>query len=174
MYVLIVFVSSIFATHLLIEVMNCNFLSYKIRYATIVYLPSAFATRFMAEVIHRQILFKRESLALLEIQKIQLKRVQSPLLFQMNKTKKLFENISFKKSVKLVNLHKIDSISNLSEEAGWTCFNFFKITTEIGLHISLEFTTYLLLLLATTYYIQAGGMNQFNQMQTTGTPYPKF
>ena len=64
----------------------------------------------------------------------------------MNKAKRAFENIAFRKSVNLTIKQKIDSISNLSENAGFTAFDWFRLSSHIGLTASLELSVYFLLL----------------------------
>ena len=90
----------------------------------------------------------------------------------MDKTKKQFENISFRKSVNLVIKQKIEAISDLSEHVGFTCFSWFRISTHAGLIISFEFTVYLLLLIQ-AYYLYTLGFYK-GSSSTPNTRPPRF
>lgn len=77
-------------------------------------------------------------------------RCANQVPIEINKTKRLLEDIAFGKNVKLALKLKIESVSNLSECHGFTCSQWFKLNAHRGLMISFEFTVNLLLLL--TYY----------------------
>lgn len=55
--------------------------------------------------------------------------------FQINKTKRHFENIAFQPSVYRVIKQKIESISNVSDKAGFTCFDWFLLDSHAGLKV---------------------------------------
>lgn len=64
--------------------------------------------------------------------------------FQINRTKRRFENIAFHKRVNRVIKQKIESISNLSEKAGFTCFDWFLLDPYTGLKVGEVIQTYFL------------------------------
>ena len=54
---------------------------------------------------------------------------------QINRTKRRFENIAFHWSTNRTVRQKIESISNLSEKAGFTCFDWFLLDPYTGLKV---------------------------------------
>ena len=134
-------------------------------YLTTVYIPSSFATRVLTEVCNPFV-------SIWWFFNISSELSHIVLSLQVDKTKKQFENISFRKSVNLVIKQKIESISNVSEHVGFTCFSWFKISTHTGLTISFEFTVYLLLLVQ-TYYLYTLGFYAGNS-STPNTRPPRF
>ena len=54
----------------------------------------------------------------------------------VNTARRQFENIAFRKSANLTIKQKINTISNLSEKAGFTCFSWFRLNSFIGLKVS--------------------------------------
>lgn len=72
-----------------------------------------------------------------------------PSFPQLKKVKREFENVAFHRSVSTTNRLKLDTISNLSTKAGFSCFDWFLLSTYHGLKISLELDIMILLLLQT-------------------------
>lgn len=60
------------------------------------------------------------------------------LFFQICKTKHLFENVAFKRSTNLTIKLKISLISDLSDKAGFTCFDWFRFGLHNGLMVKRE------------------------------------
>ena len=56
------------------------------------------------------------------------------LLFQIDRTKRQFENIAFR-GCTLAIRQKIESISSLSEKAGFTCFDWFLLDVFTGFRV---------------------------------------
>lgn len=68
-------------------------------------------------------------------------------LFQITKARFHFENIAFRRSVNNAIKQKIELISSLSETTGFTCFDWFLLDSYTALEISLEFVSWLFLLI---------------------------
>ena len=57
------------------------------------------------------------------------------LNFQINNTRRQFENIAFKIPMNVAIKQKIELISNLSEYAGFSCFDWFLLEPRVGLKV---------------------------------------
>ena len=75
---------------------------------------------------------------------------------QRGKTRRQLEKLSFKRSVSVWNRQKIDTINHLSDTVGFTCFDWFLLSSHKALLLSLELIIYILLLIA-TYYLYTTG-----------------
>ena len=56
-------------------------------------------------------------------------------LLQINKTTRRFENIAFSRLVSKAIKQKIELISNLSDKAGFTCFDWFLLDSHTALKV---------------------------------------
>lgn len=61
------------------------------------------------------------------------------ILFKIKKTKRQFENIAFHRSVNMEIKQKIESISELSEKAGFTCFDWFLLDSHTALKVGASY-----------------------------------
>lgn len=77
-----------------------------------------------------------------------------PFTSQINRAKHQFENVAFRSSVHLVIKQKINNISSLNDKAGFTCSNWFLLSSFTGLLLSLELMV-LLLLLIQAYFLSS-------------------
>ena len=54
---------------------------------------------------------------------------------QINRTRRRFETIAFNRSVNCATKQKIESLSELSDFAGFTCFDWFLLDSKTGLKV---------------------------------------
>lgn len=75
--------------------------------------------------------------------------------FKITRTKRIFENVAFNWSTSWRNRQKIESISDLNDKAGFTCFDWFLLGSHKGVLLSFELIIYLLLLFSTYFLYYA-------------------
>ena len=67
----------------------------------------------------------------------------------MNKTARIFEFVAFHRSVSANNKEKINAISGVKDNLGFTCFDWFELDLNNGLKITMEISVSFLLLYQT-------------------------
>lgn len=94
--------------------------------------------------------------------------------FQRSKTKRQLEKLSFNRTVSIWNRQKIETISNLSDSVGFTCFDWFLLDSHRGLLLSFELIIYVLLLITgfytTGFFKINSGWSKFNRTLLNGRP----
>ena len=78
------------------------------------------------------------------------------VITQVNRVRRAFENAAFLRSSSLRNRQRIHLISFLSENASFSCYDWFRLSSQASLVLSSEIIVNILLLVQTYFIYQIG------------------